>query len=383
MKKKGLYLTMVFACIAALAGCQEAPKESDSGGIPHAQNSVERELQDIVEGERTEASAGGYNDIIGTEENGLRINGEVPVLPENVYQITLSAENALDQKMLTVLMDSRTGDIRDVTQETLALQEEQRRQDAKDDNSVIYLAALSDGTSLYLEDGEKEASFWGTSVKYQDITLYGKCAALYNTIEPVEISVNRQEASEGFSTSHAEEILMDKLQALGIAEICTGEILFYEKDGFAFYEIDFSPSYEGMRVLVPQQTNLGEVFPGGNAWITEDGVANLYLDNFCGKVVSKTKQEKVLDFSQVTQILDTYLQNGLLQGALQTELRTELSRIELSYYPIYKEPELVLVPVWHICVPSKEWQEFIESGGGVSVHDIYVNAVTGELEKVY
>ena len=133
------------------------------------------------------------------------------------------------------------------------------------------------------------------------------------------------------------------------------------------------------------QIELGEVQPRGTAWITEDGIAAMSLDNYCGNITERSKNGKILTFSQVTDILEKYLENNAFCGSS----KVKLTQAELVYYPTLRESELILTPAWHICIPlhemqealesdDKAWQEAVEKG---AAWNIYLDAVTGELIK--
>ena len=180
---------------------------------------------------------------------------------------------------------------------------------------------------------------------------------------------------------------MEKLAVVDITEIHISRILYYELDGAAFYELIFTPSYETIGVASEfGQIALGEVMPRGTAWITEDGIAAMSLDDYCGKIKEQSENGEILTFSQVTDLLGTYLEKNTFCG----NSRAELTQAELVYYPSLRESELILTPAWHIYIPlnemlealesnDKAWQEAVENG---AAWNIYLDAVTGELLKV-
>ena len=123
-----------------------------------------------------------------------------------------------------------------------------------------------------------------------------------------------------------------------------------------------------------------------SAWITEDGIAAMSLDDYCGKITGQSENGKILTFSQVTDILEKYLENNIFYG----NSKAKLTQTELVYYPTLRESELILTPAWHICIPlnemiealesgDKAWQDVVEKG---AAWNIYLDAVTGELIKV-
>ena len=174
---------------------------------------------------------------------------------------------------------------------------------------------------------------------------------------------------------------------MDITEIHFSRALYYELDETAFYELAFTPSYETIGVASEfGQIVLGEVQPRGTAWITEDGIATMRLEDYCGKITEQSENGKILTFSQVTDILGKYLENNTFCG----NPKAKLTQAELVYYPTLRESELILTPAWHIYIPlnemmdamesgDKAWQETAENG---MAWNIYLDAVTGELIKV-
>ncbi len=119
------------------------------------------------------------------------------------------------------------------------------------------------------------------------------------------------------------------------------------------------------------------------AWVTENGVAMLRLEDFCGRITEQSEEGTVLTFSQVTDILGKYLENNTLCGVSQAKL----THAELVYYPVFRDPDLILTPVWHIYTPLKQGLESAESGDAAwnavfekaAATNIYLDAVTGKL----
>jgi len=130
----------------------------------------------------------------------------------------------------------------------------------------------------------------------------------------------------------------------------------------------------------------GEVQPRGTAWITKDGIATMNLEDYCGKIMERSEAGNILTFSQVTDILEKYLENNTICG----NSKAKLTRAELVYYPTLREAELILAPAWHICIPLNEMMDAMESGDKAwqkavangSAWNIYLDAVTGKLIKV-
>lgn len=163
--------------------------------------------------------------------------------------------------------------------------------------------------------------------------------------------------------------------------------MYYELDGTAFYELLFTPSYGTIGVASEfGQIVAGEVHPGGTAWIMEDGIATMNLENYCGKIMERSETGNVLTFPQVTDILEKYLENNTLCGSSEAKL----TQAELVYYPTLQESELILTPAWHIYIPLHEMEMALEAGdkawqeaaGAGAAWNIYLDAVTGKMIKV-
>lgn len=377
-------LIVVFMVMAVLGGCKKAPEVSDDREMKHAQSSEEKEIQKIVEeGKGQENIAPGelVQCSIGTKENGIKIDAKLPAVPEQVYQITLCASDRLNKNVLETLLDSKNGNIKDVTKECLKEEEKENSSQSREDSEFL-ISSFGDGTFMKLTDGEKEVFLQGnTSVHYSDIALNENCQKIYKSAKETKISPTKMEYGEKFSANNAKEALLEKLKAVGIKEVHLYEITCYESRDVMFYEMKFTPSYEGMGIASEfGQVSYGEVFPMGQAWITQDGVADMDLENFCGKIQEKKKQSSILHISQIKKILEKYLENQTVQGSEQMKL----TDMEFVYYPILKDTELELVPVWHIYIPMEKWnetknEEFISKG---AAWNIYLNAVNGKLEKV-
>ena len=245
------------------------------------------------------------------------------------------------------------------------------------------------GESLYVvSDGEKEASFtWGTSAYYKDQELYNKCASIYKTATEKAFDETNIAAalSENFSIKEAKTLLMDKLHPLQITEVHVYEAYMYESENFAFYEMQFTPSYEGMGVVHSfGSVAYGENFPEGRAWVCSDGVAEVSLTASLGETVQKDKYEEVLSWEQIENILELYLNSGKIQGSS----KCVMSKVEFAYYPLLSEDEseLELVPVWHIYIPLSAWVEDEELAEEIGMNgvawNICVNAVSGEIVRV-
>ena len=396
MKKRFLNVLIAgVSGICVLTGCQKAPEASADRGVYHAKSSLESEVENIVAEESDgntagtdEAMQGGnYDALVGTEENGIWICAKVPDVPQTVQTLSLRERDDWDEDRLRELLDSENGNIQDITAEYLSQREKELSEMNEEDKPVEWLK-FGDDSLMILSDGHKEASFVrNTSVSYVDEMLKKNCDAIYKKAPEIDVTGDSEAASSQFPISRAKEILLEKIAVLDIGEIHIFRALYYELDGTAFYELSFTPSYETIGVasefgqIVP-----GEVQPRGTAWITKDGIATMNLEDYCGKIMERSEAGSILTFSQVTDILEKYLENNTICG----NSKAKLTQAELVYYPILREAELILTPAWHICIPlnemmdamesgDKAWQEAVANG---AAWNIYLDAVTGKLIKV-
>ena len=396
MKKKFLSVLIAGALgICVLTGCQKAPEASADSDVYHAKSSLEGEVENIVTkesdtntaGTDKPKSGGSYDALVGTEENGIWICAEVPAAPQTVQTLTLQKRDDWDMEKLREVLGSESGNVQDITAEYLAQREKELSEMAEEDKPGEWLN-FGDDSLMILSDGQKEVSFArNTSVSYVDEILKKNCDAIYKKAPEIDVTGDSETAPARFPVSHAEDILLEKLAVLDITEIHISRALYYELDGTAFYELAFTPSYETIGVASEfGQIVLGEVQPRGTAWITEDGIVTMRLEDYCGKITEQSENGNILTFSQVTDILEEYLENNTFCG----NSKAKLTQAELVYYPKLQESELILTPAWHIYIPlnemmdamesgDKAWQEAAENG---TAWNIYLDAVTGELIKV-
>ena len=396
MKKKFLSVLLAGAlggCV--LTGCQKAPEASADSEVYHAKSTLEGEVENVVAkesdtntaGTDKPKSGGSYDALVGTEENGIWICAEVPTEPQTARTLTLQKRDDWDTEKLKELLDSENGNIQDITEEHLAQWEKELSEMNEEDKPVEWMN-FGDDSLMILSDGQKEASFArNTSVSFVDEILKKNCDAIYKKAPEIDVNRDSVTAPAQFPVSRGKEILLEKLAVLDITEIHISKALYYELDGIAFYELAFTPSYETIGVASEfGQIVLGEVQPRGTAWITEDGIATMHLEDYCGKITEQSENGKILTFSQVTGILGKYLENNTFCG----NSKAKLTQAEFVYYPTLRESELILTPAWHIYIPLNEmmdamesgdkvWQEAVESG---AAWNIYLDAVTGELIKV-
>ncbi len=389
MKKECFMVLMAgILGICALTGCRKAPEASSDSDILHAKSSAERDVENITAEDTAEEESGTdpggiYDALIGTEENGIRICAKLPTVPDTIPTLTIGKRDDLDGDKLKALLDSESKDVKDITAAYLAQREKELSEMSEDDipSEWVY---FGDDSNLIFSDGQKEASFArNTSASYEDERLKKSCDAIYKKAPEINVTQDGEAASAKFSAARAEEILLNKLAVLDITEIHLTKALYYELEETAFYELHFTPSYEKTGIAAEfGQLTKGEIHPQGTAWITEDGIAMLSLEDCCGKITDQSGNGKILTFSQVTGILEKYLENNTLLGLSDAEL----TQVELVYYPDFQKPELILTPAWHIYTPLEQkidsddevWNRVFERGAATN---IYLDAVTGELIK--
>lgn len=383
MKNKVFRLVVVMILMSiGICGCQKAPERSANGDILHAKDSVEDEMAAIVNESESamENDMQEINSTIGTGDNVITIRAQMPDVPQNVYNIVLGENETLTKDVLTEFLGSETGNIKDLSEEAQKEMEQIKIENEQGEERAEY-SVFGNAPIYKLSDEQKTASFsYGTGAYYQDELLYEKCASIYKSADETVL----EEADSKNVYMNAEKILLAKLSLIGMTEIDIYKITQYQKENVTFYEIEFTPSYEGMGIVHEfGSITSGEIFPSGKAWICEESIATLSLEACIGKVETQEKCETVLSWSQIEKILETNLNSGKINGSN----KVVLTEVEFLYYPIYKEDEnkLELVPVWHIYTPMSVWMEneelaeaFMENG---SIWSICVNAVSGEIVR--
>ena len=383
MRNKVLRLVVVTILMSiGICGCQKAPERSANGDILHAKDSVEDEMAAIVNESESamENDMQEINSTIGTGDNVITIRAQMPDVPQNVYNMVLGENETLTKGVLTEFLGSETGNIKDLSEEAQKEMEQIKEENEQGEERTEY-SVFGNAPIYKLSDEQKTASFsYGTGAYYQDEFLYEKCASIYKSADE---TVLEEEDSKNVYMN-AEKILLAKLSLIGMTEIDIYKITQYQKENVTFYEIEFTPSYEGMGIVHEfGSIASGEIFPSGKAWICEESIATLSLDACIGKVETQEKCETVLSWSQIEKILETNLNNGKINGSN----KAVLTEVEFLYYPIYKEDEnkLELVPVWHIYTPMSVWMEneelaeaFMKNG---SIWSVCVNAVSGEIVR--
>ena len=383
MRNKVLGLVVVTMLMAVgICGCQKAPESSADGDILHAKDSVEDEVAAIVNESESEMENDmqEINSIIGTGDNAIRIQAQMPDVPQNVYHMVLSENEALTKDLLTEFLESETGNIKDLSEVAQKEMEQSKAENEQAEDRAVF-SVFGSAPVCEVSDGQKTASFsHGTGAYYQDEFLYEKCASIYKSAGETVL----EEADSENVYRETKKILLTKLSKIGMAEIDIYKITQYQKENVIFIEVEFTPSYEGMGVVHEfGSIASGEIFTSGKAWICEESIATLSLDACLGKVETREQCETVLSWGQIEKILETLLNSGKINGSN----KAVLTEVELLYYPIYKEDEnkLELVPVWHIYTPMSAWMEneelaeaFVANG---STWSICVNAVSGEIVR--
>lgn len=383
MKNKVFRLVVVTILMSiGICGCQKAPERSANGDILHAKDSVEDEMAAIVNESESamENDMQEINSTIGTGDNVITIRAQMPDVPQNVYNMVLGENETLTKDVLIEFLGSETGNIKDLSEEAQKEMEQIKEENEQGEERAEY-SVFGNAPIYKLSDEQKTASFsYGTNAYYQDELLYEKCASIYKSADETVL----EEADSKNVYINEEKVLLAKLSLIGMTEIDIYKITQYQKENVTFYEIEFTPSYEGMGIVHEfGSITSGEIFPSGKAWICEESIATLSLDACIGKVETQEKCETVLSWSQIEKILETNLNSGKINGSN----KAVLTEVEFLYYPIYKEDEnkLELVPVWHIYTPMSVWMEneelaeaFMENG---SIWSICVNAVSGEIVR--
>ena len=383
MRTKVLGFVVAAMCMAVgICGCQKAPERSDDEDILHAKDSVEDEVAAIVNQSQsaTQNDVQEINSVIGTKDNVIRIQAQMPDVPQEVKTIVLGENETLTKDVLKEFLGSETGNIKDLSEEAQKEIEQSKAENEQGEERAVF--SIFGNAPIYkLSDQQKTASFsYGTGAYYQDELLYEKCAAIYKSADETVL----EEADSKNIYMEAEKILLAKLSKIGMTEIDIYKITKYQYESVTFYEIEFTPSYDGLGVAHEfGSIALGEIFPLGKAWICEESIATLSLNDCLGKVETQEKCETVLSWGQIEKILEIYLNSGKINGSNQAVL----TKATFLYYPIYKEDEnkLELVPVWHIYTPMSAWMEnqeltqaFAANG---SIWSICVNAVSGEIVR--
>ena len=118
MRNKVLELVVVTMLMAVgICGCQKAPESSANGDILHAKDSVEDKVALIVNESESamENDMQEINSIIGTGDNVIRIQAQMPDVPQDVYNMVLGENETLTKDILIEFLGSETGNIKDLS----------------------------------------------------------------------------------------------------------------------------------------------------------------------------------------------------------------------------------------------------------------------------
>lgn len=114
MRNKVFRLVVVTILMSiGICGCQKAPERSANGDILHAKDSVEDEMAAIVNESESamENDMQEINSTIGTGDNMITIQAQMPDVPQNIYNIVLGENETLTKDVLTEFLGSETGNI--------------------------------------------------------------------------------------------------------------------------------------------------------------------------------------------------------------------------------------------------------------------------------
>lgn len=390
MRKKIFKIIMATAFLSsAVCGCQKAPESSANGGILHAKDSTENEVADIVESAGTQAGIDrdmeDIDCLIGTKENGIRIETPAPYIPENVYHMVLKENSALNMELLEAFLESDSGKIRDLSKKRQKEAEQIEKENENSPERAVY-SVFGDGSIFVATDGEKEAGFMNRTAGYfEDASLMEKCHSIYKSGTETILNGTDGEAAESkdFLVKKAEKLLLHKLSKIGMTEIDIYEITMWQSEDFIFYEMMFTPSYDGMgSVHEFGSDSLDVMYQTGSAWVCSDGVASVELFACLGEVEQKELCDDLLSWQQVEEIIEINLNNGKIRGSS----KVTMTEVEFLYYPLFDENKnkVEMVPVWRIYIPMSEWIENDELSAEIedAVWSICVNAVSGEIVRV-
>lgn len=382
MRKKQM-ISVLFAVLFGLSGCQSAPQASSDKDIFRAQEPEESRVQSIAV-EQTDveknSNAGETIDIVlGEGETAMHIKAAFPAVSEAPGTLIMQADSSLDVEKLKTFLEPQK-EVQDTTQEFLKEREEEKQRaiDAavaageSPDGVVVSMGSIGDTDFIIrLTDGNRtiicENHFF---VDYKDDALEEKCRnALQNEINGGE--------SGAFSIQAAKDLLIQKLSLIGITEISLRETHVFGTDSFCFYEMRFTPSFSGIGTKNPASAPAGEILPMGYAWVSMEGVASIELQQYCMQEAGR-EPEQTFGFDRLTEILAIYLE----KGDIPCHKDAPYTKLELIYYPVLKEGHLYLVPAWNVGMPLDVYVDEYCAEYPDICWDIYINAITGELIEV-
>ncbi|RKJ46931.1 hypothetical protein D7X98_01190 [bacterium 1XD8-76] len=398
MRRKLVKIWMpLFMTAILLAGCQKAPETANDDEILRAKGSSDDAVEAILNEEEgidadgakekeNSKSGEAVSAVLGTDGNRMRIEAEIPAVPEELSTLAMQMDSRLDGKALRDFLDPQ-GEVKDYTEQLLAEEEAERQRVAEIDeklgegSSIVEIPGVGDGSCLALTDGNRKAVLWGkTGGSYMDVSLKEKClAAAKDAAQELDVK-EENEGDASFSLQDAKALLMQKLSVLGVEDIYLSEAYFYETDGLIFYELQFAPVVDGIPIACCfGYQEASRVYPNGYAWVSAEGVAEISLWNCLMEQVSAAEKERILSFDKVQKLLETYLKDGSLQCVEDVPFSTA----ELVYGVELKDGKLELSPMWSVHMDLGEYVEYAgQTGSSDPVWNIYMDAVTGELVEV-
>ena len=167
------------------------------------------------------------------------------ILSKKCLQKTLGENETLTKDVLTEFLGSETGNIKDLSEEAQKEMEQIKAENEQGEERAEF-SVFGNAPICKLSDEQKTASFsYGTGAYYQDELLYEKCASIYKSADETVL----EEADSKNVYMKAKKILLTKLSLIGMTEIDIYKITQYQKENVTFYEIEFTPSYEGMGIV--------------------------------------------------------------------------------------------------------------------------------------
>lgn len=402
MRRKIRIIMVLFMTAFCLWGCQSEPEASKNGEVLHAKSAAEKEAEKIVEQEEASGdetggekiSGGGepVSMVIGSGENCMEVDAIVPEAPKEAGTLIMRENHSWDREMLEKFLEPQR-EVKDITQEKEKEweKEEQRyiessmkagmtEEEAR--AGIVEMEGIGEGGSLVLTDGNRTASlFRHDIIEYEDAAWLEQYYAMHQTGEQKEQKADLSDDKSGiadFPLGEAKRLLLDKLSLLEIQEIHLEKGYSYESEDFSCYELYFTPSYEGIGVTQAGTQTNGEIWPNGYAFVCRDGVAKLCLEQYYMEIEGEQDSGTVLSWNQVQELLKIYLEKGELQCRDMMPFRY----IEFVYYPVFDGEELRMVPVWNIHMDFEEYCSYTGEDIWDTCWTIYLNAVTGEIEKV-
>ena len=142
MRNKVLGLVVVTMLMAAgICGCQKAPESSSNGDILHAKDSAQE-----------------INSVIGTGDHVIRIQAQMPDVPQDVYYMTLGENETLTKELLTAFLGSETGNIQDLSEEAQKEMEQSEAENEQGEERAVF-SVFGNAPVYQLSDGQKTAGF--------------------------------------------------------------------------------------------------------------------------------------------------------------------------------------------------------------------------------